>query len=697
MVCVMNDFVAGNRRSSGPARRGARWALVLLVAWLCAACSVSWQGSWESEWSVTAPTPWPTPATPLPAHGLLKTFPPTPQPPTTLELLDLSTVEQLARVAAPTRDLRDLALRYIPDLDDIPLVVNSHTPDYPVGAQLEFWVHELGANRNFTITAELIHKTDVAYAWVESGQPVDTARIRAAIDRFSQITYPAVTAFFGSEWKPGVDNDPRLHILHANGIGSGIAGYYSSSDQFSRLARPYSNEKEIFYINLGWLNSTRNYTYYETVLAHEFQHMIHWYKDRNEETWVNEGLSEYAQEVAGFAPNTGFTSAFLDAPATQLNTWGASSLGNSAHYGASYLFIAYFAQRFGPEMVRALVAHPANGIQGFDAILAASGAGVSFDDLFADWVIANYLDDPLALGRDGVFGYRHFSLRKPQLHAEYLHAPVSAAATAATVNNFGTHYILLGNNGPARLSFQGTAETRLADLPPHPAGYVGRVWWSNRGDHLNSRLTRTLDLSAIAPGAPLDMTITMWWEIEEGYDLAYVAVSRDGHKWTPLPGTSARIPTSADSAFGPAYTGNSRGWQVERFDLSEYAGEVIALRLEYVTDDAINAAGWFVADVAVPAISYHSDWSDPAEVAAWQSEGWLLTDNRLPQRWALQLLTLQDGKAVELTRIPVDTLGRAVLDLPDLGNGRRALLAVSGLTPVTTLPAAYTFTLEPAP
>ena len=114
--------------------------------------------------------------------------------------------------------------------------------------------------------------------------------IADSIDHFAEVSYPAEVALFGSEWKPGVDNDPRLHVLHATGIGAGVAGYYSSADQYSRLANDFSNEKEMFYINLDWLNRTRDYDYYETVLAHEFQHMIHWYNDRNEETWLNEGL-----------------------------------------------------------------------------------------------------------------------------------------------------------------------------------------------------------------------------------------------------------------------------------------------------------------------------------------------------------------------------------------------------------------------
>src|SRR5690606_31213376 len=102
-------------------------------------------------------------------------------------------------------------------------------------------------------------------------------------------------------------------------LGHGIAGYYSSSDQYSRLAQPRSNEKEMFYVNLDWVNSLFGPAFqsYETVLAHEFQHMIHWHTDRNEETWLNEGLSEFAQDVAGYGPMLTFSRSFIQVPDTQ--------------------------------------------------------------------------------------------------------------------------------------------------------------------------------------------------------------------------------------------------------------------------------------------------------------------------------------------------------------------------------------------
>ena len=43
-----------------------------------------------------------------------------------------------------------------------------------------------------------------------------------------------------------------------------------------------------------------NDTYTYGVLAHEFQHMIHWKQDRNETSWMNEGFSEVAVLLNGY-------------------------------------------------------------------------------------------------------------------------------------------------------------------------------------------------------------------------------------------------------------------------------------------------------------------------------------------------------------------------------------------------------------
>ncbi|MCB0044207.1 MAG: immune inhibitor A [Caldilineaceae bacterium] len=597
------------------------------------------------------------------------------------ELSSLSTEAQLALAIVPQRNLRELALRLNPERDEIPLVVNDAAPDYPVGTVASFWVHNLQTNRNFQIMAELVHKNAVAYAWVEVDRPYDKDKIAASIDQFGTVSYPAEVALFGGEWNPGVDNDPRLHVLHATGMGSGVAGYYSSADEYSRLANDFSNEKEMFYISLDWLNATRDYHTYETVLAHEFQHMMHWYRDRNEETWINEGLSEYAQEVAGYPPDTTFARTFALEPDTQLNTWRESNQSNAEHYGSAYLFVAYLAQRFGSDFMAALVAHPANGLTGLNATLSDLGIDETAGALFGDWIVANYADDPNALGEDGVYGYRHLEQRAPRLEADVTSLP---ADFAATVNNYAVDYYAVSTAGNVAIDFTGETATSLAETSPYSGEHA---WWSNRTDDSDARLTRAFDFSSLEPDTPIELEATIWWDIESDYDYGYVTASVDGQKWQILPGQSTTTENPSGNSFGHAYTGASAGWITERYDLSDYAGEDVQVRFEYVTDDAVNRAGWFVDDLAIPAIGYATDFENGPD--GWESEGWLLIDNRLTQRWLLQLLEFEDNRLVSVQDVPVDESGHANVSVENLGNGRTATLAVSALAPVTTEPASY--------
>jgi immune inhibitor A len=137
----------------------------------------------------------------------------------------------------------------------------------------------------------------------------------------------------------------------------------------------------------------------------------------------------------------------------------------------------------------------------------------------------------------------------------------------------------------------------------------------------------------------------------------------------------------------------------ESFDLSAYAGGPLSLRFSYITDDALNQAGWLMKDVqltgpaGVIAPLGADDLGADDLGAGWQSEGWLLTDNRLPQRWLLQVLEFDGDTLTAVRRVPSDAQGRAEAEITGLGNGRRAVVAISGLSPVTTLPAQYEYTI----
>ena len=81
-------------------------------------------------------------------------------------------------------------------------------------------------------------------------------------------------------------------------------------------------------------------------MAHEFQHMIHWYQDRNEESWLNEGFSELAAFLNGYYSDRPDYD-YIMQPDMQLNDWPNDKDSTLPHYGASFLFVDYFLNRFG--------------------------------------------------------------------------------------------------------------------------------------------------------------------------------------------------------------------------------------------------------------------------------------------------------------------------------------------------------------
>ena len=624
--------------------------------------------------------PWPTFTTPpSPSPSPTPTLPPTPLPtpsPTPTEV-------PINAVEVPARDLLALAARLKGISEPIPVVVNKTPPSYKLGDQEVFWVGNTETGEQFQVTATLRVITPHLYMWVEEGYKVDQAALERSAQRFEEQTYPTDRAFFGSEWTPGVDNDVHLNILNTHGLGGGVGGYYSSADEFSRLVNPFSNEREIFYINLDILQpGTEDY---DSTLAHEFQHMIHWANDRNEDAWVNEGFSTLAEYLNGYGMRPYFRD-YLRAPDTQLTAWALTGQPTLPHYGASYLFTLYFLERFGEDATRQVVAQQANGADGFEAVL--SPQGLTFDDVFADWLVANYLDDPRLEG--GKYGYAEAKLPKPAPSAEHERYPVRQTAT---VHQYGADYILLRGKGDLRVTFQGTPQVRVVPDNPHSGHYQ---WWSNYGDESDMTLTRPFDLRGLKKAT---LEVWLWYDIEEGWDYAYVEVSTDGGKsWHILSGEHTTDYNPNGNAFGVGYTGRSGGgeraeWVRERIDLTPYVGRKILLRFEYVTDDAVNHPGFCVDDIAIPELGYRDDAEGNT---GWEAAGFVRTDNRLDQRFLVQVIEMANPPRVR--RMKLDERQRGEITIQGLGQTmQEAVLVVSGLTPVTMETAVYTYTAELLP
>ena len=259
------------------------------------------------EASTVTPTPQPAPAT----EGASDT-------PVTPSATALSPAEQallaLESTNVPPRDLYSIAARLkFKSADPIPHTTDRPAGDYAAGHSDTFFISDLPNKRYYTVTATIRDVTDHAYWYTQNGRPVDQAALKRAADTFEREIYPKDHSLFGSEWTPGVDNDPRITVLFASIPGAG--GYFSSADEYTRAINPFSNEREIIYINTdgGWSGV-------ESTLAHEFQHMIHWHNNPNHDVWINEGASVLASDANGY-DISGVDGDFMREPDTQLNAW----------------------------------------------------------------------------------------------------------------------------------------------------------------------------------------------------------------------------------------------------------------------------------------------------------------------------------------------------------------------------------------
>jgi immune inhibitor A len=590
--------------------------------------------------------------------------------------------ERLRAAEMPQRDIRLLA-EHLKKVGPIPEVVRETPLVYQVGDKGEFWVGNTDTMEQFQVTAVLRYVTPHLYVWVEEGLHYDQAGLARSAENFEAHVYPTDREFFGSEWSPGVDSDPHLHILHSSGehMGDGVAGYYSSADEYSHLANPYSNEREMFYVSLDGVMAPGT-DFYDGVLAHEFQHMIHWANDRNEETWVNEGCSELAAYLNGYDPG-GFDWLFVADPDVQLNTW--AELGDSGpHYGNSYLFMAYFLGRFGEETLKRVVSLPENGSAGFDVVLA--DYGLTFDQVFGDWLVANYLDNLAPAGNGKQVQYTY---------PDHIVGPVAVdeviatypAQRASTVHQYAADYVQLEGSGDLRIQFSGETEAKLVPVDAHSGTYA---WWSNRGDDSDATLTRSFDLRSLEQAT---MQVWMWYDIEEDWDYGYVQASADGGQtWDVLPGPSTTTRNPNGNSFGTAYTGESNGWIKETFDLAPYAGHEVLVRFEYVTDDAVNLAGWLIDDIRIPELGYVDDME--LGETDWQSSGFVYSGNRVSQRYLVRLIAI--GDQLQVLELPLDEMQQGQIELRGLGQQiDSAILVISALAPVTTEVANYQYVIQP--
>ena len=293
-----------------------------------------------------------------------------------------------------------------------------------LGTQLDFPVF----NRFFSMSATCRYIGEHSYIFVEdlqwdtNGGPV----VQQDVDMLGELFEHATPAdpergmhdlsveAFGPA--PDVDGDGRIFIVVLDIGDSGIVGFF---DRFVTVHANPEFRRDMVYLDATALRLRRYLA--KGTLAHEFQHLIHWGHDDDEEIWVDEGLAGYAEEIAGFPEaDPVVVPAFLGKPDVDMTNWEDAAY----NYGSTYLFVSFLAEKYGPEFIRQLVAESRNGIFGIDTALSSSGFEEDFTAVWNQWIVANFAGNDKVYGYAAVQGRRPHTFRAPSLPFEGIKAAV---------------------------------------------------------------------------------------------------------------------------------------------------------------------------------------------------------------------------------------------------------------------------------
>ncbi len=293
--------------------------------------------------------------------------------------------------------------------------------------------------------------------WDDAGgtnsQLVTQAMVDALAARFLKTSldndiYDWVRGIVGKEWDSHIFTNliqpespvPEITILlydidDDNSANGGVVGYFWAKDNFESVYVAGSNERIMFYIDAvmyanpdgAWEPTDYWPEEIYSTLAHELQHMIHFYQKSvvqpnttSTDTWINEMCSQVVEDLLAyklkiFGPRG--VEGTVGTAGLPLNGEGRLPLfnyyndialidlsGTLASYSISYAFGAYLARNFGgANLVRAIVQGSETDEGAItEAVSAYTNLTESFAYLLQRWGAAVLLSDRT----DTAAGYR---------------------------------------------------------------------------------------------------------------------------------------------------------------------------------------------------------------------------------------------------------------------------------------------------
>ena len=317
------------------------------------------------------------------------------------QLARLLRAEERARSAIPVKDRRARSAR--------------KQADSAIGSTRSFVFEELGdVTSDRSITATLVATNDAALAYLDdtpsdSALSVTTQSIQEIIDRFSSSSQSIVDLTFGGP--SDVDGDGKLLFLFTPTVDETgpFGGFFRSGSVLTTSIGGDGNLADLIY-----LSPSRDIDKYESLLAHEYQHLVnfnqHFFVNGGdgEESWLNEALSHFTEDLVGehvAGGNPSRLDAFLAAPESfRMNGAAFASSGIRA---AAYLTLQTMIDLHGSTILSNLVNTDLTGIENIEA-----STGATFDSLFETFVTRNFLS-ATGLNSDATLNYGSAVLTDP--------------------------------------------------------------------------------------------------------------------------------------------------------------------------------------------------------------------------------------------------------------------------------------------
>lgn len=323
-----------------------------------------------------------------------------------------------------------------------------------VGAQDNFQVCATLACASFTpITATARVVGEQGVIWVDNeptagAEQLTLADLQQLSALFDDYLYPIDTTAFGAT--SDIDGSERVDIVITERVNQlttdcsdgRVVGYFFGGDLLYTQAS--SNQREVFFAfaprptvgNCPAVTRSVALRALPPVLIHELQHMISFNervlsRGRSDEvTWLNEGLSQFAEDLGQFL----IPDSRCPASSSCFSQFGSSNLRNAYEFmlnpeatflvspsddgptlegrGASWLFVRWLADHFSSDTLRGTTltrALTSGSLTGSANIAAATG--VPFPTLVGEWLSTLYVDDLPGLPANGRLQFRTWNLR----------------------------------------------------------------------------------------------------------------------------------------------------------------------------------------------------------------------------------------------------------------------------------------------